>query len=155
MALRVAWKNMQHVQEVMDAHMERLESGNITLKFDDYAVNCNPSNQTVSYDDVGDLYFRMDIAGFTISFIALFSVGLVIISDRRIRTHPNELIAYICLSDAYSYFQILSRYIYCGFRISQYLYVIFSYTFLWPYYYVLMNWFGTETIEGERWDEIN
>lgn len=103
MALRVAWQNMQHVQQVIDVSM-RLNRDNDTLYFDDYAVNCNPSDATVSNDDIGDTYFRLDIAGFTISFIALSCVGLVIISDKRIRTHPNELIAYICLCDSYSYF---------------------------------------------------
>lgn len=71
-------------------------------------------------------------------------MGLVILKDKRIRTHPNELIAYICLSDAYNYFQILSRYIYCGFKVSKYFDIVFSYTFLYPLYYIEMHWFGVD-----------
>ena len=103
---------MLHVQQTMDILASLPENDK------DYAVNCNPSASTVSSDDKGELYFNLDIMGFTLSFLALSAVGLVIMSDKRIRTHPNELIAYICLADAYSYFQILSRYIYCGFSIS-------------------------------------
>ncbi len=155
MAQNAAWKNLQHVQRVMDHAMSLKSDDDTTLGYDDYSVNCNPGQATVSNDDVGETYFRLDIAGFTISFIALTCVGLVILTDKKLRTHPNELIAYICLSDAYNYFQILSRYIYCGFQISTYLDVIFSHTFLWPYYYIKMNWFGVERIEGLTWDELN
>jgi len=71
---------------------------------DDYTVNCYPSERTVSYEDLGTVYFRIDIAGFLVSFIALTFVGLVILTDKRIQAHPNKLIAFICLSDAYNYY---------------------------------------------------
>ena len=48
------------------------------------AINCNPSSSTVSSDDQGTTYFRMDIVGFTISFLALSIVGFAILSDKRI-----------------------------------------------------------------------
>lgn len=59
---------------------------------------------TVSLDDKDDLWFKLDLAGFCLSFCALSIVGMSILCDKRIKTHPNPLIAMICLSDAYNYF---------------------------------------------------
>jgi hypothetical protein len=96
----------------------------------------------------------MDMIGFTLSFLALSLVGFVILSDKRIRTHPNGLIAFICLSDAYNYFQILSRYIYCGYGWNQYLDQFFTNTVLMPFYYVVMKWFGVKSLFGFTYDEM-
>ena len=76
------------------------------MKSDSYdtAINCNRSDHTVSTDDRGTLYFRIDVIFLTISFLALTIVGFAILSDKRVIAHPNKIIAYICLSDAYNYF---------------------------------------------------
>lgn len=47
-----------------------------------------------------------------------------------------------------------SRYIYCGYKISIYLDIIFSTTVLEPVYYVLMNWFGVQTINGMTYEQL-
>ena len=49
---------------------------------------------------------------------------------------------------------MVSRYIYCGYHISVYLDIIFSQTVLDPAYYVLMKWFGVDTINGKTYDEL-
>ena len=86
----------------MQDHLEQLAIHNVDGV--DLAINCNPSDNTVSFDDRGQTYFRLDIVGFFISFCALSTVGVVILSDKRLRTHPNKLIAFICLSDAFNYY---------------------------------------------------
>ena len=74
------------------------------LPMDEYSLSCYESERSVSYKDSDELYFKLDIAGFALSFFALSLVGLLILCDKRIRTHPNEIIAFICLSDAYNYY---------------------------------------------------
>ena len=50
----------------------------------DVAINCNYSDRTVSTDDKGTTYFRIDVIGLTISFLALTVVGFAILSDKRV-----------------------------------------------------------------------
>ena len=121
---------------------------------EDTAINCNRSDHTVSFDDQGTTYFQIDVIGLTISFLALTVVGFAILSDKRVKAHPNKIIAYICLSDAYNYFQILSRYIVCGFGLSYRLDYFFSQTVLKPYYYVVFKWLGVDTINNKTYDQI-
>ena len=93
MGFLVAWNNLKGIHDDI-------------MKSDSYdtAVNCNRSDHTVSDDDRGTTYFRIDVIGLTISFLALTVVGFAILSDKRVKAHPNKIIAYICLSDAYNYF---------------------------------------------------
>lgn len=102
----------------------------------------------MSTDDSDEIWFKLDVAGFSLSFAALTFVGLAILSDKRLKTHPNHLIALICLSDAYNYFQIMSRYFFCGYKLSPYLDLCFTKTFLTPFYYILFNWFGLDQFFG-------
>ena len=48
------------------------------------AIHCNPSDSTVSSEDNTMVYFKLDLIGFTLSFLALAFVGFVILSDKRI-----------------------------------------------------------------------
>ena len=109
----------------------------------------------MSHDDLGEFYFRLALVGFTISFLALCLISLAILTDKRVKeSHPNRIIAYICLCDAYNYYQMGSRYIYCGFQVSYYLDIIFSETVLRPCYYMLFNWFGMNSVNGMNYDEL-
>jgi hypothetical protein len=117
-------------------------------------LNCNPSNKTVSSDDNESFWFKIDVTGFAISFVALSFVGVVILSDKRIRTHPNQMIAYICLSDAYNYCQILSRYIYCGYELNIYLDQLFSYSVLTPLYYIYCVLFGADKFHEISFEQL-
>ena len=48
------------------------------------AIHCNPGESTVSAVDNTMVYFKLDLIGFTLSFVALAFVGFVILSDKRI-----------------------------------------------------------------------
>ena len=98
----------------------------------------------MSADDVGTNWYRADIIGITLSLVSLSFVSFAILTDKRIRGHPNNIIAYICLCDAYTYCQYLNRYIICGYDLNRYLEVLFSWTFMEPYYYISINWFGAQ-----------
>ena len=127
---------------------------NIDTVPDDIALACWVDDHSVSRGDCDDLHFKLDVAGLSLSFLALAFVGIAILSDKRMRTHPNELIGFICLSDAYNYYQILSRYIYCGYSLFPYLDKILSYSFLQPWYWLRFNVFGDEEIFGLNQEQI-
>lgn len=105
-------------------------------------IDCDPDSDHVSNDDAGSNWFWADIVGITISLVSLSFVSYAILSDKRIRGHPNNIIAYICLCDAYTYCQYLNRYIICGYNLNKYLEVLFSWTFMYPLMYMQYNWFG-------------
>ena len=86
----------------------------------------------------------MDIIGITLSLLSLSAVSIAILSDKRIRGHPNNIIAYICICDAYTYCQYLTRYIICGYNLTKPLERLFSWTFMEPYYYISIEWLGIE-----------
>ena len=70
------------------------------------------------------------------------------------QSHPNKIIAYICLCDAYNYYQMFSRYIYCAFSWNYYLDLVFSVTVLEPFYYIAIKWFGADTVYDMNWEEL-
>ena len=49
----------------------------------------------------GETWFRIDIVCIAISMISLSFISFAIFSDRRINGHPNNIIALICLCDAF------------------------------------------------------
>mmetsp|Transcript_27446 Transcript_27446/g.34100 ORF Transcript_27446/g.34100 Transcript_27446/m.34100 type:complete len:89 (+) Transcript_27446:165-431(+) len=82
------------------------------------------------YDELGDpdyvteatrtlTWFRIDIGCIIVSMLALSFISWSILTDRRIRGHPNNIIALICLCDAYQYAQYLNRYFICGFGLTK------------------------------------
>ena len=82
----------------------------------------------MSADDRGRTYYRLICSSAFISFLLLFSFGLLILSDKRIRGHPNNIIAFIMMADAYTYFQFLTRYIVCGYEMNTMLDQLFAST---------------------------
>jgi len=84
----------------------------------------------------------MDLFGVSLSFVSLSLISLAILSDKRVSSHPNNIIAYIMLCDAYTYCQYLSRYIFCGYNLNSNSEALFGYTFVKPYMYVTMEWLG-------------
>ena len=86
--------------------LDQIGSSNQNMKdYSDRTINCNPSNSTVSSDDSDELNFILDVCGFIISFLALCLISVAILSDKRVReSHPNKIIAYICMCDAYNYY---------------------------------------------------
>ena len=86
--------------------LDKMESFNQEMRdHSDRTINCNPSDTTVSSDDADDLNYYLDVCGFIVSFLALCLISVAILSDKRVReSHPNKIIAYICLCDAYNYY---------------------------------------------------
>ena len=84
--------------------------------------------KVVSEDDRGRTYYQLILICAFISFVLLFSVGMLILSDKRIRGHPNNIIALILMADAYTYFQFLTRYIVCGYEMNEMLDQLFAST---------------------------
>lgn len=52
----------------------------------------------------GETWFRIDIACICASALSLSFISWSILTDKRIRGHPNNIIALICLCDAFQYF---------------------------------------------------
>ena len=104
----------------------------------------DPSNEDyVTADEVNDTWFRIDIACISLSMLSLSFVSWSILTDKRIRGHPNNIIALICLCDAYQYAQYLNRYFICGYDLSDKLQWVFSKTVMLPYWTISLKWFGT------------
>ena len=66
-------------------------------------LDCNNNDSTVSSDDVGSTWFRLDVFGICLSLFSLSFISYAILTDKRVRGHPNNIIALICLCDAYTY----------------------------------------------------
>jgi len=52
------------------------------------------------------------------SAIMLAFVALIIFTDKRLQAHPNMLIAFTCLADAFNFFNFFSRYLICGYELN-------------------------------------
>ena len=113
------------------------KSGYMSGSYDDYVdtVDCNDDDTHVSSDDAGTTWFRVDIFGISLSLISLIFVSFAILADKRVRSHPNSIIAMICLCDAYTYSQFLQRYFYCGFLLNIKMERLFSWTVVEPYWW--------------------
>jgi len=64
-------------------------------------------------------------------------VGFTILSDKHLAEHPNKIIAYTCLCDAFNYFQYASRHVTCGFNYVEWLSKFFAVTVQQPINYLL------------------
>lgn len=49
-----------------------------------------------------------------ISALSLLLISSLILLDKRLQMHPNKLLAYACLCDAYGFCQFATRYMVCG-----------------------------------------
>lgn len=80
--------------------------------------------------------FKYDIIASSASCIALTLIALLVLSDKRAQTHPNKMIAYVCLCDAYSFSQYVIRYIVCGYGYSSTLNYLYAITVQYPWVYL-------------------
>ena len=94
-------------------------------------------DQYVHSIDAGSTFFRADLIGSSCSCFLLFLVGIIILGDKRIRGHPNNIIAFICMSDSFTYFQYISRHLVCGFGFNDWMNWLFATTIQYPIYYVI------------------
>lgn len=67
-------------------------------------ASCNPTLNYVNRNKIGLPYFRADICFATVSCFALFFLASLILTDKRLQGHPNKLIAYVFMCDAYTFF---------------------------------------------------
>ena len=72
---------------------------------------------------------------------------MIILTDKRIRGHPNNIIAFICMADAFTYFMYITRFLVCGFDLNQYMNWLFATTVQYPIYYVLMEKCGLSWLD--------
>ena len=96
----------------------------------------------ITDDKEGEAWFRIDIACISLSMLSLSFISWSILADKRIRGHPNNIIALICLCDAYQYAQYLNRYFICAFDLTKQLRMLFSYTVMVPYWTISVKWLG-------------
>jgi hypothetical protein len=82
------------------------------------AVACSDELNYVNDDDSGYLNFDIDMSLSLMSSLALGVVALIILTDSRIQGHPNKLIAYTCLINAYNFYNLFSRYVVCGYDLN-------------------------------------
>ena len=146
-----AINEMERAQQKMFEFMDVMERDPFNLRITKNittadTVDCNNDNEHVSADDQGTTYYQLGIIITFMSVISLMFVSLAILSDKRVSSHPNNIIAYICLCDAYTFCQYFNRYIICGFSLNLYLERLFSWTFLQPYYTVAVKWFNIEIV---------
>ena len=92
------------------------------------SLDCVDDEEHVGNWNIGSVFYRADIIGASCSFAFLFFVGMIILTDKRIRGHPNNIIAFICMADAYTYFQYITRFLVCGYDLNQYANWLFATT---------------------------
>jgi hypothetical protein len=96
------------------------------------SISCKPDTEHVSQNKTKQPYlfwFWFNCMSAFASAIALAFVAMLIFTDSRLQGHPNKLIAYALLADAYTFWQYGTRYITCGFGINRELDLLFAYSF--------------------------
>jgi hypothetical protein len=68
-----------------------------------------------SNTDIANFTFQADMYLALLSALALGAVALIILTDKRLQGHPNMIIAYTCLLDAYTFYNFFARYVVCGY----------------------------------------
>ena len=104
------------------------------------AAACNNVDGYVDDDDRGTLYFNLDITLSLMSSLSLGFIALIILTDKRIQGHPNKLIAFTCLIDAFNFYNYFSRYLACGYGLNLQYSLLFASTVQDPIFYVKCNW---------------
>ena len=93
----------------------------------------------------GLTFFNLDITGATLSMVALLTIAIIILSDQKIKAHPNQMIAYVFLCDAYLFCQFLTRYLVCGFGgLNPYFSYLYAITVQYPWVKLSCNAKGGE-----------
>jgi hypothetical protein len=62
---------------------------------------CTPTIDYVNAGNAGTPFYRIDVAAASLSMIALLTIALIILNDEKLKAHPNKMIAYVFLCDAY------------------------------------------------------
>ncbi len=91
-------------------------------------ASCNPQKGYVNERSTSFAWFKYDTVAASISCLALTLIALLILCDKRAQTHPNKMIAYVCLCDAYTFCQFVVRYVVCGYGWSNYLNWLYAIT---------------------------
>lgn len=91
-------------------------------------ASCNPKYDYVNRNKVGLPFFDFDITAASLSMVSLLVIASIILLDKRLQAHPNQMIAYVFLCDAYTFCQYLSRYLICGYGWSDYLNYFYAIT---------------------------
>ena len=71
-------------------------------------------------------WFTYDVVASMISAMSLLLISSLILLDKRLQMHPNKLLAYACLCDAYGFCQFATRYIICGYGLSHDLNIFYA-----------------------------
>jgi hypothetical protein len=77
-------------------------------------LSCNPTLNYVNQAKVHTGWYIFDICAASLSSVSLLFVACLILFDPRLQMHPNRLIAYICICDAFCFNQFVMRYLICG-----------------------------------------
>lgn len=88
----------------------RMTSNNTWIEM----LSCNPALNYVNQAKHGTPWYLFDICAASLSTISLLFVACLILFDPRLQMHPNKLIAYICICDAFCFNQFVMRYLICG-----------------------------------------
>jgi len=100
-------------------------------------ASCNPQANYVNIRSPSDAaWFTYDTVSASLSTISLAFIALLTLSDKRAQTHPNKMIAYVCLCEAYTFCQFVTRYVVCGYGYSRYLNWFYAITVQYPYVYL-------------------
>jgi hypothetical protein len=62
---------------------------------------CNPTIDYVNLYKSGLPFYQVDLIAASLSVLALLIIALVILSDEKMKAHPNQMIAYVFLCDAF------------------------------------------------------
>jgi len=63
-------------------------SGTASTVFPEMA-SCNPTVDYVSLFKQGLIFFDLDVTAATLSTFALLTIAMIILSDKKIKAHPN------------------------------------------------------------------
>jgi len=105
-------------------------------------VDCVPD--VTNTEIQGSLWYQIDVSAIFLSLLSLSFVSWAILWDKRIRGHPNNIIALICLCDAYTYCQYFQRYVVCGYGWNFFFTKLFSWTAVIPFWTISLKWLNIE-----------
>ena len=107
-------------------------------------ATCNPTIDYVNMNKQGLAFFNIDVTAAALSTVALLTIAIIILSDQKIKAHPNQMIAYVFLCDAYLFCQFLTRYFVCGYGLNPYLSYLYAITVQYPWVKLSCNAKGGE-----------
>jgi hypothetical protein len=96
----------------------------------DSILSCRPTLNYVNKEKLNGMpgWFTYDVTASMISALSLLLISGLILLDKRLQMHPNKLLAYACLCDAYGFCQFATRYMICGHGWSHELNLIYAHS---------------------------